>query len=162
MALLKSRHEQTLAIGDLRERIILQDLDQTPDVWVGLIETRTDLATLWAAIIPYKPSQYINGMQVGGEPAPGVSIFIRASKATDDLADEGVSRLDRMVFWTRKRTLYRIRGAQEIHERGRFVRLTCEEHRRLPKPRDLTDFSAASVIEHSRTQPPDYSQDGPP
>ena len=162
MALLKSRHEQTIGIGDLRERVILQDLDQRPDTWVGLIETRTDLATRWAAIVPYLPKQYINGMQVGEEPKPGVTVFLRASRSLDDLNTDAVQRLDRMLFWPRKRTLYRVRGAREIHERSRFLELACEELRRLPEPKHLADFSAASVIEHSRTQPPDYSQDGPP
>ncbi|MCK6442280.1 head-tail adaptor protein [Elstera cyanobacteriorum] len=161
MALIKSRHDLTVAIGDLRERIVLQDLDQRADTWVGLIETRTDLATRWAAIVPYLPKQYINGMQVGDEPKPGVTVYLRASRDLDDLNTDAVQRLDRMLFWPRKRTLYRVRGAREIHERRRFLELSCEELRRLPDPKRMGDFSASSEIDHSRTEPPDYSAWGP-
>lgn len=90
--------------GLLRHRITLQNRTTTPDGYGGQTVTWTDLATVWASVMPLRSREYWQAQQIKSTTTH--EIEIRNPHVT-------IGPEDRILFGTRNFTIDGIRNAEE-------------------------------------------------
>ena len=104
----------TPAIGRLRRRLTIQAESPSADGLGGQARAWTDVATVWARVVPLSGSEQLHGMQLEARISHRITIRHRA-----DVTARHRLRLGGRVF--------NIRAAVDREERGRWLELLCEE-----------------------------------
>lgn len=97
-------------IGNLRERVTLQDFTSTDDGFGGRIEEWYDVAEVWARIEPVKAGEQL--IAGGIQSITDVLVHVRHR---DDITSQW------RIIW--RGIVYRITGARNLDERGQFLTL---------------------------------------
>lgn len=99
-------------VGNLRERVMLQQSTTTTDDYGGVVYEWSDVAEVWARVEPVKSAEeFIAG---GVQTVTDVLVHIRYRP---DLTPEW------RLIW--KGQTYNIKGARNLDERSRFLALDC-------------------------------------
>lgn len=102
-------------IGEMRQRIILQDASESSDGMGGLGEsTWSDFKILWAKIEPYSAKEAYEKHELKHRVTHKVTIRYL----------DGVTSDMRVKFGER---YLQIKGIRTVDERKRFIELACEE-----------------------------------
>ena len=101
---------QAQRIGNMRERVTLQQATTTTDAFGGTIETFTDVGEVWARVEPVKSTERV----VAGGVASIDDVLVHI-RHRDDVAPTW-----RLVW---KGSTYSIRGARNLDERKRTLTL---------------------------------------
>lgn len=113
-------------IGDLRHRVILENLDELPGGGPALARRFTPIVTLWAAVRAETGASYHLGQEVG---AARIVFTVRAAPFLI-----GLDRVDRWLFWPAQGRRFRLLAVRRRDAAGRFLDLQAsEEHRMLPE-----------------------------
>lgn len=103
-----------MIIGELRSRITIEQLSDTPDGIGGKIRTWSTLKTLWAYIEPANASERYFAQRV--EDNITHKVLIRYTTGLDTSM--------RIVYKTRK---FQIKGLKEVENKHRFIEISCME-----------------------------------
>ena len=105
-----------VGIGDLRHRVTVQQVARVGDGGGGASESWNAVATVWAAVLPLGGREELDGDVLSG--ALSHEIWMRHR---DDVAADM-----RIVMASR---IFEIRSVINVEERGRWLRLVCDEQR---------------------------------
>jgi SPP1 family predicted phage head-tail adaptor len=105
-----------MKIGDLRQRITLQQSVKTPDGHKGFTEQWQDLATMWAAVEPLTGREYFSAHQIKAEVTHRVKVRYRTDATT------------KMRFKLGDRALL-IESIIDIKERREMLEILCREEK---------------------------------
>lgn len=111
-----------MRLGNLRDKVTLQQLIETPDDNVGTIRKFKDIKRIWASIDPAKGNSYYLNQQIDAD----ITHIVRI-RYIDDITAENY-----FIYWNFKR--YRVRQVKNIYEFDRWLELYCEEEEELPAP----------------------------
>lgn len=100
--------------GDLRERIVIEQVATTRDAVGGQVETWSNLATLWARVQPTSASERFYRQATNAAAGWKISIRYRTDITTK-----------MRIVWGSRR--FEIRGVQNIDEQKRFLELAADE-----------------------------------
>ncbi len=101
-------------IGGLRHRVALQRRSEVADAGGGLSLGWTDIAELWAGILPLSGSERVREMRV----QPVQNFLIRLRYRGD------ITPADRLLFGQR---VLNIRSVRNVNERNQWLECRCEE-----------------------------------
>lgn len=102
------------AAGPLRQRITLQQVTSTPNSYGEMIESWSDVATVWGAVEPLRGREFFDAEQVQSEISCRVRIRYRS----------GVGPTMRWKYGARY--LY-INAVIDVNERHREIHCMCRE-----------------------------------
>jgi len=105
-----------VTIGDLRERLTLEEAARIGDGGGGANESWRAVATLWAAMLPLSGDEGLDADAPSGTVSHEIWLRYRAGVLPDMRLRSG----DR---------IFDIRSVIDVGERGRWLRLLCEERR---------------------------------
>lgn len=103
-----------MKIGDLRQRVTLQQSVKTPDGHKGFTEQWQDLASMWASVEPLTGREYFSAHQIQAE----VTHRVKVRHRTDATV--------KMRFKHQDRNLY-IESIIDIKERRETLEILCKE-----------------------------------
>jgi SPP1 family predicted phage head-tail adaptor len=101
-------------IARLCHRVILQRRSEVADLGGGVNLSWTDIAELWAGIMPLTGSETVRAMRV--QP---IQNFLIRLRYRDD-----ITAADRLLFGQR---VLNIRSVRNVNERGQWLECRCEE-----------------------------------
>jgi SPP1 family predicted phage head-tail adaptor len=101
-------------IGELRQRVTLQQPNDVPDGAGGFTRSWSDLASVWARIEPLSGAERLRAVQLESAVSHRVTLRYR----------EGVSASLRLKFGAR---VFNIRAVINLEERKDYLDLLCEE-----------------------------------
>jgi len=110
----------SIETGELRHRVIIQSLAETPNTDVGITPTYMDVATLWAKFEPFKGVHYFETKEITADISAKVTIRYYPEysiTAENWLVHDGIR--------------YRIRSVRDIEKRKVFLELMLEEVERI-------------------------------
>ena len=103
-----------VAIGSLREQIVIQQSAPTKDAIGGTIEGWSSLATVWARVEPMSAGEQYRRQQIQANAQWKVTIRWRGD----------INSKHRIVWGTR---VFQVKGVTNADERKRFLVLACDE-----------------------------------
>lgn len=106
------------AIGDLRERVMIQRTTNTRDSVGGIIQSWATVATVWASVEPMSAGEQFRRQQVQAKADWRVTIRYR----------NDILPADRITWRER---VFQVRGLT-ADERRRFLAISCEELQTAP------------------------------
>ncbi len=106
------------SIGDLRHRVTLQTKATTPGSGTSTGEVFSLLAAVWAGVETLSGTRAIDGVNAG---AGATHVFTIRDRSDVDS--------EVMILFDSRR--FSIQDVERVNERGRFLRLLCEERRDL-------------------------------
>ena len=101
-------------IGGLRHQVTLQRRSEVADAGGGVSLGWTDIAELWAGILPLAGSERVREMRV----QPVQNFLIRLRHRGD------ITPADRLLFGQR---VLNIRSVRNVNERNQWLECRCEE-----------------------------------
>lgn len=101
-------------IGELRHRVLLQRRSEVADAGGGISSGWTDIAELWAEILPLAGSERVLAMRV--QPVQNFLIRLRYR--------EDITPADRLLSGLR---VLNIRSVKNVNERNQWLECRCEE-----------------------------------
>ncbi len=101
-------------IGGLRQRVLLQRRSEVTDAGGGVSLGWTDIAELWAGILPLAGGERVLAMRV--QPVQNFLIRLRYR--------EDITTADRLLFGAR---VLNIRNVKNVNERNQWLECRCEE-----------------------------------
>ena len=107
---------QTVSIGDLRQRMTLEQVSRVDDGGGGASESWAAVATLWGALRPLQGHEELDADALSGALTHEVWLRYR----------DGVKPDMRLRHGGR---IFEVRAVIDVGERGRWLRLLCEERR---------------------------------
>jgi len=110
----KKAGDQSVKIGELRNRITLQEYTISKDSFGAETETWSDVAQVWASIEPLSGREYFAAQQINAQISTKVTIRYRA----------GIKPTMRVLFGNR---VYGILSVINTGEKNRELILMCKE-----------------------------------
>ena len=105
-----------VTIGDLRQRLMLERVSRVNDGGGGASESWAVVATLWAALMPLAGNEDLDADALSGSLTHEIWLRYRAGVVPDMRLRMGARIFD-------------VRSVIDVEERGRWLRLLCEERR---------------------------------
>ena len=103
-----------MRLGELRQRVEIQTLSETPDIGTSLTPVYTKVAIVWAKVEDVKGITKFSTFQIDPAITHRITIRYRSGVTTEN-----------WILYDGRR--FRIRSVADRFERGRFLFLDCEE-----------------------------------
>lgn len=101
-----------MRIGDLRDRVTIQNFIRTPDEYGGYTETWQDIATVWANIKPLRGREFFQAQQIQSEVTHKITI-----RYTDIVKPTSRIKYNNRIF--------EIKSIIDVDNRHRFLEIMC-------------------------------------
>lgn len=101
-------------IGDMRQRLALQQEVRTADTGGGASLSWSTIKTIWAEVMPVSAREDMQGEKLSG----------RTTHKIITRYDSGITTDMRLLLGAR---IFNIRGVRNVEERGRFLEIIAEE-----------------------------------
>lgn len=101
-----------MRIGQLKDRVTIQNYVRTPDGYGGYTETWQDIATVWANIKPLRGREFFQAQQIQSEVTHKITIRYR-----NDIDETCRVKYNGQIF--------DIKSIIDIDNRHRFLELMC-------------------------------------
>ncbi len=108
--------KQNITIGDLRERLVLEQVARVGDGGGGAAESWLVVATLWAALMPLNGDEGLDGDALNGSVTHEIWLRYQAGVEPSMRLRQGLR-------------IFEIKSVIDVGERGRWLRALCEERR---------------------------------
>lgn len=101
-----------MQIGELRDKVTIQEYIQTPDRYGGFSETWQDKYTVWANIKPLRGREYFEMQKIQSEITHKITIRYRSD----------INTLNRIRY---KERILNIKSVIDIDNRHRYLEIMC-------------------------------------
>ncbi len=108
--------KQQITIGDLRERLQLEKVARLGDGGGGAAESWVVVASPWAALLPLSGDEGLDGDGLSGTLTHEIWLRFKTGVVPDMRLRKG-------------QRIFEIKSVIDVGERGRWLRLLCEERR---------------------------------